>query len=103
MEVINYSEIENKIQIHWRQEGQKRPYGDSFYICDIIDLDPSSPIPFTTEQLEEYMKDTYSRSKRSKEEYDSLPQSTAKYFNGYYFITKIGNDWRYEERIPYAD
>ena len=101
MAVINYSEIESKLKIDWIQVGQKRAYGDSLYIADIINIDPDNAL--TTEQVEEYMRDVMSHSKTSKAEYDSKPQSMAKYFNGYYTLTPTDYGWRFWEIQPYDD
>jgi hypothetical protein len=82
-------------ELKWLRHGQQRPYGDSYYDCEI----------HTDEEMtdEEILKITKETGRLPKEEWDKRKNNIGDYFRGYYTIEKTSYGYLYHGVYPYDD
>jgi len=81
-------------ELKWLRHGQQRPYGDSYYDCEI----------HTTEEMsdEEILAITKETGRLPYEQWKNH-KTMDEYFRGYYTIEKTDYGYLYKGVYPYDD
>lgn len=83
-------------ELKWLESGQRRPYGDSYYTCEI-----HTKQELTDKEILALTKET------GRLPYDEWKEKSAKsidaYFKGYYTIEKTDYGYLYKGVYPYDD
>lgn len=81
--------------------GQYRPYGDSFYVYEII-LEDNAEV--SEEDILAYCFAEISKRKvQSKAEWSANYDDANSYFSGYYELVQTPQGYRYTKCSPYTD
>ena len=82
-------------ELKWLEHGQRRSYGDSYYICEIR----------TKEEMtnDEILSITKEEGRLPYEEWKKRRNNICDYFKGYYTIEKTDYGYLYHGVYPYDD
>ena len=98
---MNSQEVQIKgftFTITWTHTGQYRPYGDSFYVANIVtSCKDESTVIEAMRVADSHMP------KYSKKEWDAMHKDAGTYFAGWYQVEPIPEGWKYTECKPYTD
>ena len=82
-------------ELKWLEHGQRRPYGDSYYTCEI----------HTEEEMtdDEILTITEEKGRLPYEEWKKRMGNVDDYFKGHYTIEKTDYGYLYKGVYPYDD